>query len=98
VALNLLSTRAGVLLGHVHDGLMVNLRADNRKLRQRARGIVAQIAGVGPDEAARALAAADGYTKVACLIAAGASRGIARALLDEHRDRLRDALNALRGT
>ena len=33
VALNMLSTLIGVKLGHVYDGLMVNLRADNDKLR-----------------------------------------------------------------
>ena len=36
IALNTISTMAGVLLGHVHDGMMVNLRADNDKLRARA--------------------------------------------------------------
>ncbi len=38
---NMLSTLTAVHLGHVHDGYMVNLRADNTKLRDRARRIVA---------------------------------------------------------
>ena len=35
-ALNLISTLAMIRLGHVYDGLMVSLRADNKKLRARA--------------------------------------------------------------
>ena len=49
IALNMLSTMMAVQLGHVHDGFMVNVVADNIKLRGRARGIVMAIAGV--DEA-----------------------------------------------
>ena len=37
--------------GHVHDGHMVSLRADNAKLRQRATRMVADAADVSPDEA-----------------------------------------------
>ena len=37
IALNMLSTLAAIHLGHVHDGYMVNLHADNMKLRG-ARG------------------------------------------------------------
>ena len=36
IALNMLSTLAAIHLGHVHDGYMVNLIADNIKLRDRA--------------------------------------------------------------
>ena len=35
-ALGLLSSLAMIRLGHVYDGLMVNLRVDNAKLRKRA--------------------------------------------------------------
>ena len=45
IALNMLSTLAAIHLGHVHDGYMVNLHADNMKLRDRAARIVAAIAG-----------------------------------------------------
>ena len=44
-ALNMLSTLIGVRLGHVHDGLMVNVLADNDKLRGRAARIVSTITG-----------------------------------------------------
>ena len=52
IALNMMSTLVAIHLGHVHDGYMVNLHADNMKLRGRAARIVAAIAGCGRDEAA----------------------------------------------
>lgn len=58
IALNLISTLMGLRLGHVHDGYMVNVVADNAKLRDRAARIVAALAGTDPDRAAAALAAA----------------------------------------
>lgn len=97
-ALNLISTRAGVLLGHVHDGMMVNLTAENTKLRGRARSIVARVAQVDAERAARALEASGGATKPACLIAAGATPDTAAVLLGTHRGVLRDALAALHRT
>ncbi|HEV7274931.1 MAG TPA: N-acetylmuramic acid 6-phosphate etherase [Devosiaceae bacterium] len=71
-ALNMLSTLIGVRLGHVHDGLMVNVRADNEKLRARAARIVASIAKVDTEAAREALNATGGEVKPAVLIAAGA--------------------------
>ncbi|HHY49197.1 MAG TPA: N-acetylmuramic acid 6-phosphate etherase, partial [Alphaproteobacteria bacterium] len=44
-ALNMISTLIGVHLGHVYDGLMVNVVADNEKLRRRATRIVMRITG-----------------------------------------------------
>ena len=96
IALNMLSTLMAVRLGHVHDGLMVNLLADNDKLRIRARGIVSAIALVDDVAAARAIEASDGAVKPAVLIAAGAGREQAMALLEQHGGHLRPALAALR--
>jgi len=95
VALNMISTQAGILLGHVHDGLMVNLKPDNIKLRRRAVQIVARVARVA-DPAAQAALEATGFdTKPAVLVAAGADLGAARALLAEHKGRLGACLAAL---
>ena len=63
---------------------MVNLVADNAKLRGRAAGIVAAVAGAGEDAARAALDATGGAVKPAILVAAGAAR----------RDRRRPALLA----
>jgi N-acetylmuramic acid 6-phosphate etherase len=96
IALNLISTLAALRLGHVHDGRMVNVVADNAKLRARAAGIVASIAGTTEAEAAAALAAAEGSVKAAILIAAGApDRAAADGLLARTGGRLGPALAAL---
>ena len=70
-ALGMLSSLMGFELGHVHRGQMVNLKADNAKLRDRALGIVAMIAGVSEAKAEAALREAGGEVKPAILIARG---------------------------
>ena len=93
IALNMLSTVMAVHLGHVHDGMMVNLHADNTKLRARACGIVARIAAVSDVVARAALETAEGDVKAAILIAAhGYSRDVAEAALRETKGHLRPAL------
>ena len=96
IALNMMSTMMAVHLGHVHDGFMVNVIADNIKLRKRAQGIVAAIAGVDEAPASEALDATGGAVKLAVLIAAGAkSAEDAKAMLGQSSGRLRPALEAL---
>lgn len=93
IAFNMLSTLAAVKLGHVHDGHMVNLLADNDKLRARAARMVAEISGIDPQEASRLLAQASGSVKIAVLLAAGAPDAqAARAALDRSGEVLRQAL------
>ena len=74
-ALNMLSTLIGIRLGHAYEGLMVNVRAENAKLRSRAAAIVAKAAGVGGKTAEASLARADGQVKAAILIAGGRRAG-----------------------
>ncbi|MCX7305647.1 MAG: N-acetylmuramic acid 6-phosphate etherase [Hyphomicrobiales bacterium] len=96
IALNMLSTMAAVQLGHVHDGYMVNLHADNLKLRARAARMVAAIASCDRQTAAAALDKTDGRVKPAVLIAAGAADvAAAEAMLDGAGGRLRAALGKL---
>lgn len=97
IAFNMLSTLVGIQLGHVHDGYMVNLKADNIKLRGRASRIVAGIAGIGSDQAEKLLEQSEGSVKVAVLIAAGAPDvAAAKATLDNSGQSLRRALKSLR--
>ncbi|PTM92157.1 N-acetylmuramic acid 6-phosphate etherase [Mycoplana dimorpha] len=97
IALNMLSTLVGVQLGHVHDGYMVNLKADNIKLKDRASRIVAGISGVETDEAVRLLQQADGSVKAAVLLAAGAANlAAAQAALDKSGQSLRRALTTFK--
>lgn len=97
-ALNMLSTLVGVRLGHVHDNYMVNVNADNDKLRRRSERMVAAITGSPGEIAAAALAETAGAVKPAILIAAGASADEARTLLKQHGGVVRDALAACRRT
>lgn len=94
-ALNMISTQAGVLLGHVHDGMMVNLNPDNAKLRKRAVDIVARVSGAGRKAAKQALSASGYDTKLASLVASGIEIAEARARLDRHGGTLRNCLGDL---
>ena len=92
-ALNLLSTLTHIRLGAVHDGMMVNVRVDNDKLRRRACSIIMTIAGVDGETARRALDASAGEVKCAVLIAAGVKDvDAARNMLAAANGNLRRAL------
>ncbi|TCD15118.1 N-acetylmuramic acid 6-phosphate etherase [Oricola cellulosilytica] len=93
IALNSISTLVGVLLGHVHDGMMVNLRADNLKLRDRAVRTVRTVAKVDEAVAKEALAVSNGAVKQAILVAGGAeSLEEATARLEKAGQNLRRAM------
>lgn len=96
IALNMLSTLMAVHLGHVHDGHMINLKADNIKLKQRASRIVTSVTGCSQAVAEQHLQAVDGSVKLAILLAAGApNRAAAQALLDTNEQKLRPSLASL---
>lgn len=67
VALNALTTAAMVRLGRVHGNLMVDVEPANAKLRQRAAGIVAEIAGCDQATAEDALSACGDSARAAVL-------------------------------
>ncbi|MDX8498416.1 N-acetylmuramic acid 6-phosphate etherase [Mesorhizobium sp. VK4C] len=99
IALNMLSTLTAIHLGHVHDGYMVNLTADNIKLRDRAVRMVAAISGRGRDDAARLLEESGGVVKTAILLAAGAANAdAAEKILEGAGQKLRPALSAIEGS
>ena len=58
VALNILSTCSMVRLGKVRGNLMIDVRATNAKLRDRAIRLVSELRGCPPDEARARLVAA----------------------------------------
>jgi len=96
VVLNIISTVAMIQLGKTYGGLMVDLRATNAKLRDRATRIVAEIAGVTPERARAALEACDWSPKNAAAMLLGADDpAAARQLLERHEGRLRPALQEL---
>lgn len=95
VALNMMSVLVGIRLGHVHDGYMVNLVADNAKLIDRAARMVAALSGRDMAAARDALSRTGGAVKPAVLIAAGATPEQAAAALQDSEGALGPALSAL---
>jgi N-acetylmuramic acid 6-phosphate etherase len=67
IALNALTTAAMARAGRVHDDLMIDVVAANTKLRERAVGIVAEIAGCSSARAEAALLACDDNARAAVL-------------------------------
>jgi N-acetylmuramic acid 6-phosphate etherase len=93
VVLNMISTIAMVRIGKTFGNLMVDLKATNEKLRDRARRIVMQATECEPEAADRALADADGEVKVAILmLLTGIDADQSRRRLSAHRGRVRQAL------
>jgi N-acetylmuramic acid 6-phosphate etherase len=96
IALNMFSTLMAIKLGHVLDGHMINLRADNMKLQHRAARIVSEISGVEIADAGRLVDAASGSVKTAILLAAGAEdKSSAEAMLRESGQNVRRALGMI---
>ncbi len=93
MVLNMISTAAMVRTGHTYGNLMVDLHASNSKLRDRARRIVVQATGAGPEAAAEALSAAGGHAKTAIvMLRAGVDAQEARARLEQAGGRVRQAI------
>lgn len=95
LVLNQISTLTMVQLGKCYENLMVDLRATNAKLRDRAIRIVCTVAAVDRTAAQRFLDAAGGQAKLACLMARrNLDAGAAQALLNSHGGSLRAALTS----
>ncbi len=82
MVLNMLTTAAFIKLGKVYGNLMVDVKAGNAKLRDRARRIVQRAAEVDAETAAEALAAAhdDVKTALVALLADVSAEEAARRL------------------
>lgn len=91
IALNIFSTALMVRLGKVYRGRMIDMRVTNRKLQARAVAIVCDIVGCDEARARQALSACDFDIRQAILVARGATRGQAAALLQRHGGRIADA-------
>lgn len=91
--LNMLSTGAMIRLGKVYGNLMVDVKASNQKLEERARRIVMTITGCSRETAMDALARCHGHAKVAIvMITLAISADEAAACLAQHDGYLRQAL------
>ncbi|MFJ4798144.1 N-acetylmuramic acid 6-phosphate etherase [Kitasatospora purpeofusca] len=97
LVLNLISTAVMVRLGRTYGNLMVDVRAGNAKLRERARRIVVDITGADEETARRALTATGGEAKAAVLVVlAGVDAQTATRLLTATDGHLRAALDLAR--
>ncbi|MBB6254127.1 N-acetylmuramic acid 6-phosphate etherase [Nitrospirillum iridis] len=90
--LNLFSTTLMVRLGATYDNLMVNVRIDNVKLRQRGALMLVRITGCDEAGALAALDRAGGDVKVAALLLTGHTPEGAAHALARAGGRLRAAL------
>ena len=93
MVLNMVSTLSMIRHGRTFGNLMIDVRADNEKLRIRAAKMVALASGVSEEEAASALAGSDYETRTAVLsLTAGVTPEEARRRLAEHGGDLRGAV------
>ncbi len=95
LALNTISTTLMVRMGKCYENLMVDLRATNAKLRDRAARIISTLTGLSREDAFVLLDRAEGRVKPAILMhRTGCSLPEALARLDRHAGSLRGALAA----
>jgi N-acetylmuramic acid 6-phosphate etherase len=88
--LTMFSTAVMARLGHVYRNYMVGVRPTNRKLVDRAGGILAELAGVDSKTAARVLRRSGNNVKVAfVMLRRGLDRNAAERLLRRHGGNLR---------
>jgi N-acetylmuramic acid 6-phosphate etherase len=98
MVLDLLTTAAMVRTGHVHGNRMVDFMPSNAKLRLRAVRTVAEVAGVGREEAEGALGQAGWRVKVAVVCARlGVTPEEAERRLAEAAGNLREVLRSAGG-
>jgi N-acetylmuramic acid 6-phosphate etherase len=94
LVLNQITTLAMVQLGKCYENLMVDLKASNEKLRDRAARIVATITGLDPAAAHPLLQQANGQVKVAIIMHThGVGIDEAQSILDSCHGHLRSAMN-----
>src|SRR6516165_12787448 len=91
IALNLLSTLVMIRLGRVYRGMMVDLKAVNKKLIRRSEKILLELSGRSPAEVQDALHRAGGSVKVALLLLEGCDLDEAGRILDRSGGQLRTA-------
>ncbi|MBN3079690.1 N-acetylmuramic acid 6-phosphate etherase [Pectobacterium polaris] len=93
LVLNMISTGAMVKLGKVYQNLMVDVKATNVKLLDRACRIVVEATGAEREKARHALVQADNEVKPAILmLLANIDVAAARERLKQHNGYLREAL------
>jgi N-acetylmuramic acid 6-phosphate etherase len=99
MVLNMLTTGAMIRLGKTYGNLMVDLRASNTKLADRARRIVRAVTNLSDSESERLLRDCGGEVKTAIVSHyTGYSSIDARRLLESAHGHLRNALQGRDGS
>jgi N-acetylmuramic acid 6-phosphate etherase len=95
LTLNTISTTLMIRSGRVYENLMVDLRATNDKLRDRAARIISTITGLARPDALVLLTRADGSVKTAIVMhRLGLGIEAAQACLSRAKGRLSEALSS----
>ncbi len=93
MVLNMISTGCMIKLGKVYENLMVDVKATNDKLAERAKRIVMEATGCTRDKAIESLSAAKGNAKLAiCMQLTGTSADDAQKLLSDSHGYLSQAV------
>lgn len=93
LVLNMLTTCTMIKLGKVYGNLMVDLKATNNKLNDRAKRIVCSATDINDKQAEQVLIQADNNTKLAIMmIKTGLNAEHAKHVLDQHDGRLKLAI------
>jgi len=97
MVLNMLSTGTMIRLGKVYGNLMVDVRATNQKLEERARRIVMEATGCTEEESVLTLAGARGNAKLAILLLmTGCTPKDGAAALERCKGRLAEAVKEIK--
>lgn len=98
IALNVFSTTLMIRMNRTYGNLMVDMGAVNTKLdKRRVRLLQGVLPDVNDQEAGECLSQADGWVKLAALIAQGDSAETGRKRLVQHNGSLRAAMKSLNG-
>ena len=95
LVLNMISTTVMIRLGKAYENLMVDVRATNDKLTDRAARIIVELTGVSRERAFALLEASGGSLKTGVIMERlKLPRAEAEALLGRHAGSLRAALES----
>jgi len=92
ITLGLLSSLVMIRLGHVYDGMMVDVQTTNKKLARRSETMLIHLTGRKEKDVRSALAQADGNIKLAVLLLKGSMLDEAKVALKRSKGNLRTAI------
>ena len=93
LVLNMITTLSMVQMNKVYENLMVDLKASNTKLWDRGARIISTVTNLPHAAAMELLKKADGHVKVAIVMSRrNVTADDARALLERHDGKMRDAI------